>query len=214
VGEALAADAPFGADRCGACTRCLDACPTGAFAGPRVLDATRCVSYLTIEQRGAIPETLREGVGDRVYGCDVCQDVCPWNHRFAGSLPDRSPFAAREALAGRDARTLARELLGMTHPEFSVAFTGSPMKRAKLRGLKRNAAVVLGNVGSADDAPSLVAVLSDDEPLVRSHAAWSLGRLKGPASAVALRARLEVEPDAGVRAELGAALDALADAGR
>ncbi len=177
VGEALAPDAPFEADRCGTCTRCLDACPTGAFAAPRVLDATRCVSYLTIEQAGAIPEGLRGGVGGRVYGCDVCQSVCPWNARFAEALPGDSPFAPREALAGRDARTLARELLGMSQEEFSRAFKGSPVKRAKLRGLKRNAAVVLGNTGTMEDVPALRQALDDPEPLVREHAAWALAKI-------------------------------------
>jgi epoxyqueuosine reductase len=178
VAHDLAPDAPFEADRCGSCTRCLDACPTDAFVAPRVLDATRCVSYLPIELKGAIPEELREGVGDRVYGCDVCQDVCPWNVRFATELPDDSPYAAREALGGKDARTLARELLGMTQAEFSAAFKGSPMKRAKLRGLKRNAAVVLGNVGRADDVGFLARVRDEDpDELVREHAAWAARRL-------------------------------------
>jgi epoxyqueuosine reductase len=141
----LEADAPFEADRCGSCTRCLDACPTQAFVAPRVLDATRCISYLTIESRGGIPPELRESVGGLIYGCDICQDVCPWNHKF--STEAREPaFAPREAIAGKDARTLAREILAMTEEAFSVAFRGSPMKRAKLRGLKRNAAVVLGNI--------------------------------------------------------------------
>jgi epoxyqueuosine reductase len=174
---ALEPDAPFEADRCGRCTRCLDACPTGAFTGPRALDATRCVSYLTIEARGAIAEELREGVGDRLYGCDVCQDVCPWNVRFARALSDESPYAARDALAGKDTRTLARQILGMSQPEFSAAFKGSPMKRAKLRGLKRNAAVVLGNVGRVEDAPVLRHALDDPEPLVREHAAWALDQI-------------------------------------
>ena len=120
----LAPDAPFEADRCGRCTRCLDACPTDAFVAPRTLDATRCISYLTIEQKGAIREELREGVGDRLYGCDVCQDVCPWNQRFARALPDESPYLPREALAGRDARGLARELLAMSQEEFPRAFSG------------------------------------------------------------------------------------------
>ena len=163
----------------------MDACPPDAFVGPRVLDATRCVSYLTIEAKGAIPEALRAGVGDRVYGCDVCQDVCPWNVRFARELPDDSPYRAREALGGKDARALARELLGMSQAEFSAAFKGSPMKRAKLRGLKRNAAVVLGNVGTADDVHVLERV-RDEEPdeMVREHAAWALGRIARRAGAV------------------------------
>ncbi|HET7458565.1 MAG TPA: tRNA epoxyqueuosine(34) reductase QueG, partial [Gemmatimonadaceae bacterium] len=97
VAHDLEPDAPFEADRCGTCTRCLDACPTNAFVAPRVLDATRCISYLTIEAKGAIPEELREGVGDRVYGCDVCQDVCPYNVKFSRALANDSPYAAREA---------------------------------------------------------------------------------------------------------------------
>jgi epoxyqueuosine reductase len=179
VGLELEPDAPFVADHCGTCTRCLDACPTNAFPAPRVLDATRCVSYLTIELKDAIPEALREGVGDRIYGCDVCQDACPWNLKFAEPLPDGSPYAARAALAGKDPRHLARDLLGMRREEFSDAFNGSPMKRAKLRGLKRNAAVVLGNVGTAEDLGMLERV-SEEEPeeMVREHAAWALNRLR------------------------------------
>lgn len=163
-------------DRCGTCRACLDACPTDAFVAPRVLDATRCVSYLTIELKGAIPEALRAGVGDRMYGCDVCQSCCPWNIRFSREL-GAPAFAAREAIAGKDARQLACDLLGMTPEEFSRAFKGSPMKRAKLRGLKRNAAVVLGNVGTLEDVPVLEQALDDPEPLVREHAAWALARL-------------------------------------
>jgi epoxyqueuosine reductase len=173
----LDSDAPFAADRCGTCTRCLDACPTDAFVAPRVLDATRCISYLTIEQKGEIPVELRERVSGLLYGCDICQDVCPWNVRFSSALPDASPYAPRDALAGKDARTLAREILEMTQEEFPAAFKGSPMKRAKRRGLARNAAVVLGNVGTAEDIPPLEAALAHDEPLVREHAAWALDRL-------------------------------------
>ena len=176
----LVADAPFEADRCGTCTRCLDACPTDAFVEPRVLDATRCISYLTIELKGDIPEALREPVGDRLYGCDICQDVCPWNVRFATALPEQSPYAARAVLGGKDARALAAELLGMTQDEFTAAFKGSPMKRAKLRGLKRNAAVVLGNVGSAADIPVVERALDDPEPLVREHAKWAANSLQTP----------------------------------
>jgi epoxyqueuosine reductase len=143
-----------------------------------VLDATRCISYLTIEQRGEIPVELRERVGGLLYGCDACQDVCPWNWRFARELSDDSTYQPREALAGRDARQLAGELLGMTQDDFIRAFKGSPMKRAKLRGLKRNAAVVLGNVGTAEDVDALTRALDDPEPLVREHAAWALARLR------------------------------------
>src|SRR4051812_45115803 len=146
----LETDAPFEADRCGTCTRCIDACPTGAIVAPRELDARRCVSYLTIELREEIPVELREGIGGLLYGCDICQDVCPYNHKFARELSEPA-FAPRAALAGRDSRSVALELLAMSPPEFSAAFKGAPMKRAKLRGLKRNSSVVLGNVGSEVD---------------------------------------------------------------
>ena len=188
----LESDEPFEADRCGSCTRCLDACPTDAFVGPRQLDATRCISYLTIELKGDIPEALREGIGDRLYGCDVCQDVCPWNLRFAHALPEGSPYVARAAVRDKDARSLAREILPMEEDGFRAAFKGSPMKRAKLRGLKRNAAAVLGNVGDERDREALTQALSDPEPLVREHARWALARLGGAQSshseAVASRA--------------------------
>jgi len=177
----LAPDTPFEADRCGTCTRCLETCPTDAFVAPRVLDATRCISYLTIELKGEIPETLREPIGDRLYGCDICQDVCPWNVRFATALPEGSPYAARGALGSADARILAAELLEMTQDKFTAAFKGSPMKRAKLRGLKRNAAVVLGNVGTVEDVPLLTRALTDPEPLVREHAEWAVERIRSRA---------------------------------
>lgn len=158
----LAPSEPFEADRCGSCTRCLEACPTDAFDGPRQLDARKCVSYLTIEHRSAIPEELREGVGDRIYGCDVCQEVCPWNVKFARALPDHSPFRARAFVAGKDAATLARDILAVDQDAFSTAFRKSPMKRAKLAGLKRNAAVVLGNPRRANDTPPTKSAVPHD----------------------------------------------------
>jgi epoxyqueuosine reductase len=138
----LEPDAPFEADRCGTCTRCLDACPTGALPAPRVLDANRCISYLTIELRGEIPEALRAPMGELVYGCDICQDVCPWNVKFSRDATELA-FTARAVIAEKDARTLATEVLAMTQDEFSAAFRKSPVKRAKLAGLQRNARVVL-----------------------------------------------------------------------
>jgi epoxyqueuosine reductase len=138
----LPPDEPFEADRCGTCTRCLDACPTDAFVAPGQLDARKCISYLTIEAKGEIPEEFREAIGERVYGCDVCQEVCPWNVRFSSDLADDSPFRSREILRDRDYRTLAGDLLAMTQEEFSAAFSKSPMKRARLRGLQRNAELV------------------------------------------------------------------------
>ncbi len=150
----LEPDAPFEADRCGTCTRCLEACPTDAFVAPHVLDATRCISYLTIELKGDIPEELRAALGESLYGCDVCQDVCPWNVSFSRDLPQDSPFSARAMLAGNDAQKIALDLLTMSQEQFSVTFRKSPMKRAKLPGLKRNAAVVLEN-GRSTDEPAL-----------------------------------------------------------
>jgi epoxyqueuosine reductase len=145
----LDADAPFAADHCGTCTRCLDACPTGALEAPRLLNATTCISYLTIELKGPIPGAMHPGIGDYIYGCDICQDVCPWNEKFAS--PVREPaFQARAALAHKDAGRLARELLAMDDEHFRTAFAGSPMKRAKLAGLKRNASIVLENAGARD----------------------------------------------------------------
>jgi epoxyqueuosine reductase len=172
----LVSDAPFDADRCGSCTRCLDACPTDAFAGPRLLDATKCISYLTIEAKGAIPPEQRAQIGGLVYGCDICQDVCPWNVRFSQDVQEDA-FRPRDVLDG-DARAIARRILSMDDDSFRRDFKGSPMKRAKRRGLARNAATVLGNVGTADDLPTLVAALDDPEPLVAEHAAWALERIE------------------------------------
>jgi len=165
----LEPDAPFEADRCGTCTRCLDACPTDAFVEPRVLDATRCISYLTIEHRSAIAPELRPLMGDLVYGCDICQDVCPWNHRFARETPDPGLAARRENVAPHPS-----ELLSLTEEQFHHRFSGTPVTRAKRRGLARNAAVALGNRRDPIDIPALAAALADPEPLVRTHAEWAL----------------------------------------
>ena len=175
---ALVPDEPFEAERCGTCTRCIEACPTDAILDAGVLDARRCISYLTIELRDAIPLDLRDGIGDRLYGCDVCQDVCPWNVRFARALPDNSPYEPRARLRGEDARAVSRWLLGITDAEFAAAFRGSPMKRAKLRGLKRNAAVVLGNVGRAEDVVLLEqAKAGEPDALVRDHLDWAIAHV-------------------------------------
>ena len=203
----LTPDAPFESDHCGRCTRCLDACPTHAFVAPHVLDARQCISYLTIELRGAIPDALRPLVGNLLYGCDVCQEVCPWNQKFARQLREAA-FTPREMLFERNARDLALAVLGLSREEFSTAFAGSPMKRPKLRGLKRNAAAVLGNSGNRTDVPVLAASLSDPEPLVRSHAAWALGRIRSASSLAALRDRLALEDDAEVADELRVAIEA------
>jgi epoxyqueuosine reductase len=163
----LTADAPFESEHCGTCTRCLDACPTQALVAPGVMDARRCISYLTIELKGSIPETLRSSVGDHVYGCDVCQDVCPWNVRFARALDE-------PALAPR-AEIDAIEMLALDDAGFRERYRGTAVTRAKRRGLARNAAVVLGNRGDASALPVLErAALEDPDPVVREHATWAI----------------------------------------
>jgi epoxyqueuosine reductase len=156
-------------DRCGTCTACLDACPTDAFRGPYVLDARRCISYLTIEHRGDVDERLRAGIGEWLFGCDVCQDVCPWNAK--ASVKRDSAFAAAAPLESPG------ELLELTADGFRARFRGSPMTRAKRAGLVRNAALVLGNGRDASAVPALTRALDDDEPSVRTAAAWALARI-------------------------------------
>ena len=163
----LTADAAFETEHCGTCTRCLDACPTQALVAPGVMDARRCISYLTIELKGSIPEALRPGLGDHVYGCDVCQDVCPWNVRFARTLDE-------PALEPRP-ETDAVEMLALDDAGFRERYRGTAITRAKRRGLARNAAVVLGNRGDASALPALERAASEDpDPVVREHAAWAI----------------------------------------
>jgi epoxyqueuosine reductase len=167
---ALPADAPR-TDMCGSCTACLDACPTAAFPAPYVLDATRCISYLTIELKGPIPEAQRGGMGRHAFGCDICQDVCPWNRKRRRRGP-----AALEARPGLQAPELS-ELAGLDAAGFAERFRRSPVKRARRRGLLRNVAVALGNAGDPSGRPALERLAHDDDPLVREHAAWALERL-------------------------------------
>lgn len=167
----LTPDPPFAADHCGTCTACLDACPTAAFPRPGVLDATRCVSYLTIELRGPVPEALREPIGGRLWGCDDCQDVCPWN-RFAGR--DGSPFPHDPGLEALD----PVEVLGLSEDEFRDRFKKTALWRNRRDGLRRNAAIVLGNVGDARALPALEAAAADPDEGVRSAAAWAIGRIR------------------------------------
>ena len=166
-------DAPI-PPRCGSCTRCLDACPTGAIRRdrPYQLDARRCVSYLTIEHKGAIPTELRPLLGDRIYGCDDCLDACPWN-RFAQESREAA-FQARAATAGLPLRAF----LAMSQEDFSAAFKGSPIKRTKRRGLLRNVCVALGNVGTEDDLPALEQTAAQEEELVAEHARWAIARIR------------------------------------
>ncbi len=208
----LPVDEPFTEDRCGSCRSCLDACPTGALLGrdgrgAPVMDARRCISYLTIEHRGPIPRALRAPIGNRIYGCDICQEVCPWNVKF--QQPASEPaYRARPGLDGPLLVELAERLLAMDDASFSRAFRGSPMKRAKRDGLLRNACVGLGNSGGNGAIPVLIQALQDSAPLVRGHAAWGLGRIPdSPDATAALHARLKVEDDSGVRGEIALALE-------
>jgi epoxyqueuosine reductase len=166
-------DAPV-ADRCGTCTRCIDACPTNAILQPYVLDSRKCISYTTIELRGAIPESEREGVGHHLFGCDICQDVCPWN-RKAPIAPDDSPFQAKDGLFW----PALDRLLELSDDEWRALIRGTAMKRAKVKGLLRNLMVVAGNSGLKQFLPGLERFLSHEDEHVRSHAAWAIGRLRG-----------------------------------
>ena len=158
------------ADRCGSCTRCIDACPTQALT-PYEMDATRCISYLTIEKRGAIPEELRAGMGRQVFGCDICQDVCPWNKK--APVADDAELMPREALVNPALDWLA----GMDESVFSRWFNGSPVARAKFAGLRRNVAIAMGNSGTRRHMTQLEAWSHADDPALREAAAWALERL-------------------------------------
>jgi epoxyqueuosine reductase len=165
-------------DHCGTCHACLDACPTQAFAAPYVLDATRCLAYTTIEQRGAIPEPMREAQGTRVFGCDVCQEVCPWNSRSRRRVPP-DPLRLRERLAPRSEwRSPALEwLLGLDEESWRKATRRTAMRRLGLRGLLRNALVAAGNSGDPSLIPALRRRAEGDDSLLADHAAWALARI-------------------------------------
>jgi epoxyqueuosine reductase len=167
----LVADLPA-ADRCGTCTRCLDACPTHAFVGPYQLDANKCISYLTIEKRGGIPEELRDGIGRHVFGCDICQDVCPWNRKAPATWAPQ--FQARERLVNPALEWLAE----IKAEDFRTTFRGSPMRRAKLSGVRRNAVIAMGNSGNREFVPTLEKLGEDEDPVVAESAAWALRKLE------------------------------------
>ena len=167
----LAPDDPL-PDRCGKCTRCITACPTGAITAPHQLDARRCISYLTIELKGSIPEALRPLIGDRIYGCDDCAAACPWN-RFAQASTE-SAFAARDFVH----RWTLRDFLALDDDAFRALFKKSPIKRIKRRGFLRNVCVALGNTGTAADLPALERAAQDPEPLIAEHAAWAIARIR------------------------------------
>lgn len=196
----LQPDAPL-KKTCGQCSLCIPACPTDAIVAPYVIDNKRCISYLTIELRGAIPRELRPLVGDWVFGCDICQDVCPVNRKAMGSLEpafrQRHDFAAPALIP----------LLDLDQAGFSARFRRSPIKRAKRIGLQRNVCVALGNIGDTAAIPALTAALQKhDSGIVRQHAAWALGRIGGDDAETALRRALDSETDDEVLAEIRLAL--------
>ena len=180
---------------CGKCTRCIDACPTNAFTAPGVIDARLCVSYQTIENKGIIPRELRAGIGNRIYGCDTCLEVCPWN-RFAQAsreiLVTARPEIARLSLA---------EVLELTPASFAVIFKKTAVKRVKLAGLLRNACIVAGNIGASECVEALAELAATGVPLVRAHAVWALARL---GQRERLQALFSAETDSAVLAEYAA----------
>jgi len=202
----LAPDPGPHADHCGTCRACLDACPTSAIEAPGVVDSQRCISYWTIEHRGAIPAERRAGIGDWIFGCDDCQTACPWNESFARPVAE-DPFAVRE-----DLQALAPlEVLALDEAEFRRRYSGTALMRAKWEGMRRNACVVAGNLQDPAATPGLCTALADADAVVRAHAAWALGRIGGAEAVGALRDALASEADPAVRAEIAAALRASAN---
>ncbi|MCE2465440.1 MAG: tRNA epoxyqueuosine(34) reductase QueG [Dehalococcoidia bacterium] len=196
----LAPDEPL-KKTCGSCVRCIDICPTGAIVAPYVLDNRRCISYLTIENRGEIPREMRPLMGDWVFGCDLCQDVCPVNFKAAPSREE----------AFRAVRFDVLDLAGMlelTDEEFRERFRSSPIKRATKAGLQRNVCVALGNAGDPGSVAPLAKALKQGDALVRGHAAWALGQIGGEKAILALEEAACIEVDAHVRDEIAASLDA------
>ena len=231
IDVALEYDTPDLRGSCGTCTRCIEACPTDAIIEPNLLDARLCISYLTIELKESIPKALRPKIGNLIFGCDICQEVCPWNSK---AVPTTEP-----AFQPRDGNLAPKllSLVGMTQQEFSQRFKGSPIKRAKRQGFLRNVLVAIGNWGTqrsaarhhddllrgfpipmvgieqlqrdcmtAEAVPALESALADHEPLVRGHAAWALGKIGGETAKQALQTRLTVETDQDVITEIQDAL--------
>jgi len=198
----LAYDRPI-RDRCGRCDLCLKACPTGAFVGPYVLDARRCISYLTIELKDWMPRSLRPLVGNHIFGCDICQEVCPYNVKALPTaeiaFQPRSGLHAPELIA----------FLSLSEAEFRQRFRASPILRAKRRGFLRNVAVALGNLKALDAVPALIRSLDDEESVVRGHVAWALGQIGAETALDPLHRRLRAENDADVQEELREAIGIL-----
>jgi epoxyqueuosine reductase len=168
-------------DRCGSCRRCIEACPTAAIVEPYQLDATRCIAYLTIEKRGAIPEQFRSDLGRHIFGCDICQDVCPWNRKAPVARIEQ--FQARPELVNPDLGEMAR----MSKEEFRKRFHGSPLERTKYSGFRRNLALAMGNSGEQRFLPLLREMAAGDDATVAEHARWAIAKLE----AVSLTAKTQ-----------------------
>ena len=185
---------------CGECVRCIPACPTDAIIAPFVIDNRRCISFLTIELRGPVPRELRPLMGDWVFGCDICQEVCPVNRKAAPSreveFRKRHDFDAPELLP----------LLTLDEDGFKARFNGSPIRRARREGLQRNVCIALGNIGDPVAVPGLIEAMRSDQPVVRSHAAWALGRIGGELADAALELALSTEDDDEVIEEITTAM--------
>lgn len=207
---ALEPDLPFTADRCGTCQRCIEACPTGCILLDRSLDANRCISYLTIENKGDIPDELRPRMGDHIFGCDICQTVCPWNQQ-AQSSPALNLFPPLPDTSAPDLVAA----LNLDDAGFRDRFRHTPLWRAKRHGYLRNVAVALGNTPRAEAIPALAdRLLQDPEPLVRAHAAWALGHHRPAAAAqAALYSALQAEIHPDVKAEIQQALTRFSSTG-
>ena len=185
---------------CGGCSRCLDRCPTSALVAPYIIDARRCISYLTIELKGPIPRELRPLIGNHIFGCDICQQVCPWNRRFARPAAEAF-FQPRPGLATPH----LLDLIALDEEGFRTRFARSPMERSRRRGLLKNVAVALGNWGDPAAVPALANSLRDPEPLIRGHAAWALGRIATPQACSSLEQASIAETDEWVQEELRSA---------
>ncbi len=205
LGIELEIDTPFPYDMCGKCRRCIDACPTDCILPDRTLEARRCISYLTIELKNAIPVDLRQSTGDWIFGCDICQQVCPWNLRFAKPTTDPA-FQPRQYLEKPDIKSF----LELTPEAFQINFAGSPLKRSKRRGILRNASVAAGNCGDLNYLNNLEKLMHHDpESLIRSHAAWAIGKLGGPKAKTILQEAISLEKDPDTLKEIQKALHGL-----